>query len=138
MPMLGTITAAAVPANAGVLLMARIRSIAGVLLTQGSVSSASYSVYDVDAGTTLVSSTALTVSSVVYNGLQYNATWRHDSPTSPGDDGAYGYNFAMTLPASAIPVASSGHKIQVDVVITPTSGQQLRIPFVLQTVKVYA
>lgn len=136
---LSVITGQAVTGNAGIAIMARIRGSDGNLITQASLLAIAYSVYDIDAAASLVSSTALTISSVVYDSLQQtDQIWTKDALGRPGTDQEHGYNFKAILPASSVPVASSGNRIQIDVAFTPTSGEQFRLTYKVDTVKVYA
>lgn len=135
-------------ALSGVTLLARVRGAAGSLITQSSISTITYSVSNLTAGTTS-GSTSLTVSAVVFNDLQQDdPRWTKDSASDPGIDGSYGYNFAATIPATAFAVSVLDSdasdpvpdqvRYQVDVVFTPTSGQPFRLVFKVNPVAVYA
>lgn len=146
---LSLVTGQAVPGNAGVALMARIRGNSFSLITQAAVTGITYSVYDIQAllndpddstltATQVVSSTSMTVSSVIYDSLQQtDGLWTKDGPGNLGSDGSWGYNFKFVVPASSFTVARSGNKHQVDVVFDPVTGENFRIPFQVATVKVY-
>lgn len=142
---LSLITGQAVPGNAGVALMARIRGANGSLITQGSVSSISYSVWAILAtvsGLAVPSqekaSTALTVSATIYDSLQQtDQLWTKDGPNDLGVDGSWGYNFRSILPASAFTVARSGDRYRADVILVPLSGEQFRMPFEWDSLRVY-
>lgn len=145
---LSLITGQAVPGNAGVALMARIRGNSHALVTQASVTSITYSVWDVQAyldsngetdATAVVTTTSMTVSAVVFDALQQSdGLWTKDGPGRLGPDLAWGYNFKFVVPAVSFTVARSGHRHRVDVLVTPVSGEQFRLPFEFDTVKVFA
>jgi len=120
--------------------MARIRGGAsGALITQASLSSISFTVRDLTDAETITSAQSLTVASVVYDDLQQSDfRWNQDSAATPGLDGAYGYNFLATIPASHFaqldvraesPFTVMSHRYRVDVLFTPTSGQAWIVPF---------
>lgn len=135
---LNVITAKVVPGNAGLALMGRLVNYTGTLVTQASISSIAYSVYDLDADASLATGT-FTVASVVYDTLQQSdAAWTKDSASKPGTDGRWGYNFKAILPATDIPIASSGDRVQVDVAFTPASGQKFRLVYQFDTTEVFA
>lgn len=124
MPQRGIYTGIVV-AGSGVSLLARLLGNDGNLLTQASLSSIAYSVYNVTDSASGGAGT-LTVSSVIFDSLQQSdRRWRVDSIDRPGVDGRYGYNFAATLAASLF--TSGGDVHQVDVTFTPASGE----PFVV-------
>ncbi|MBY0523432.1 MAG: hypothetical protein K2R98_08530 [Gemmataceae bacterium] len=132
------VTAQAVPGNAGVALMARIRGQAFALMTQASVASIAYTVTDLTLAANLGSGT-FAVASTIYDSLQQqDGSWTKDSAVNLGQDAAWGYNWKAILPAAAIPVANSGNRMQVDAVFTPVSGEKFRIVFQFPTIKVYA
>ena len=135
----------AVPSKTGVRLMARIRG-GGVLLTQASVTSITAAITDLNldaalSGSGLISTTALTISAVIFDQLQWDLTWQKDGPNNPAPmppagDGAYGFNFAWTAPAANF--ANGGHRYAVDVTIVPVLGEQFVLPFEFPTFPVYA
>lgn len=143
---LSLITGQAVPGNAGVALMARIRGNNHALVTQASLSSITYTVYNVQpvvdgtgSATVVTTSTALTIPSVIYDSLQQqDGLWVKDGPGNLGPDGSWGYNFKTVIPASNFTVAASGDRYRVDVKFTPTSGEPFRLPFEFTTIQVYA
>lgn len=132
------ITGQAVPGNAGVALMARLRNASGLLVTQASLASIAYAVTDLTQPPTIIASGVFAVVSSIFDSLQVNdPSWTKDSAANLGQDGACGYNAKMLLPSTAIPVANSGHRIQVDTTFTPISGQPSRVIFSFQTLTVY-
>lgn len=143
-PVQSLITGQAVPGNAGVALMARIRAASGALLTQAATSSITYSVYNIQGErdgsgdpTQVLGSTSQTVSEVVFNSLQQDGNlWTRDSAANLGPDGSHGFNYRFVVPATYFSVASSGDWFRVNVVITPTSGQQFRLIFEFATLTV--
>lgn len=104
------------------------------LITQASLSSITYSVYDLTAEESLGTGT-VTISTSVYDALQQDDPgWTKDNAylAAAGltPDGAWGFNFAFTLPASLNPytVSSDGtaHRLHVDIIFTPVSGDAYR------------
>lgn len=137
-----------VTAKSGVTIMGRIRGANGALITQASLSTIAYVVSDLTAGTTS-SSTSATISSVVFDSLQQtDPRWTKDNQFNLGTDGAYGYNFAITIPATTFPISTveSGTpwstpaqtKYQIDVIFTPVSGQPWRVVYQAVTTPVFA
>ena len=143
-PVQSLITGQAVPGNAGVAIMARIRAASGALLTQASVSSITYSVYNIQAEkdgsgnpTQMLGSTSQTVTAVVFDSLQQDGNlWTKDSAANPGPDGASGWNYRFVVPAAYFTVANSGDWHRVNVVITPASGQLFRLIFEFPTLTI--
>lgn len=143
---LSLITGQAVPGNAGVALMARIRGNSHALVTQASLSAIAYTVWNVQPvvdgtgdATAVVASTALTISSVIYDSLQQqDGLWTKDGPGNLGPDMSWGYNFKTVIPASSFTVAASGDRYRVDVKFTPVTGEIFRLPFEFTTIQVYA
>lgn len=98
--------------DAGLSVLARVRTIAAVNLTQASLNGITAKVYDQDddnaqEGTTIT----LTVSSVIFDTLQTDAAWDVDST---------GYNFKYTFPASYFP--DGGHRYRWVITFDPVSG----------------
>lgn len=113
-------------------LYARIRSKSG-LVTQATVSSISYSIYDLTDQASQTTGT-FTVSSVIFDSLQQDdPRWTTDSAERPGTDGSYGYNFRATISAGDFSdvdtYSKTGdpkpHQYQVDVKFTLADGQVL-------------
>lgn len=105
--------------DSGLYLMARVKGNAGTNITQGTIASIALKVYDRTADNEEVYSAALTVSAVVFNTLQTGALdprWTKD---------IHGYNFGAAVPASAF--ATGGHTYRVEVVFTPSSGDQFAL-----------
>lgn len=124
-----------VRARSGCALFARIRGNDGLLLNRASVASITYTVTDVAAGTT-VGSGIINVAAAVFDNLQQSdPRWTRDSADYPGPDGAWGFNFAFTLPGAMLP---SAVRYQVDVVVTPVSGEPFRVIWSLVPVGVFA
>jgi hypothetical protein len=140
-PVLSVVTTQVVPGNSGVTLLARIQNYQGVLITQASLSAIALTVTDLTlegnvAGSGFISSTTLTISQVIFDSLQQNSgIWTKDSALFPGSDGRWGYNFAFTVPVTAL--ANPGDRMQVDVAFTPVTGPPFRIPYIWNSLKVY-
>lgn len=107
--------------NSGAVLMARATGNSGAAVTQASLSSITYKVFDASSTTpyTAIASGTLTIGSVIFDTLQTGAPWTADST---------GYNFLWTAPASAFANLSSGlnpdqHTYRVEILFTPTSGE---------------
>ena len=107
--------------NGGAVLMARITGASGAAITQSSLSSITYKVFDASSKTPydLLTSGTITIGSVIYDTLQTGAPWTADST---------GYNFLWTAPASAFPNLSNGlnpdqHLYRVEILFTPASGE---------------
>lgn len=96
--------------DADLVLLSRVRSIDGAYITQSSISSIALKVYDL-SDASLVGSSALTVSNVVFDTLQKDDRWTVDS---------LGYNFRATVPAAFFP--TGGRDYRVEVIFTPTAG----------------
>lgn len=101
-------------------LLARIRSVNGSYLTQASLSSITYAVFNLTGNTpsTVLSSGTLTISSVVFDSLQTDARWTTDS---------VGYNFRVTIPGSAFALAATLYRVEVT--FTDTDSQKFRVVF---------
>lgn len=112
--------------DGGAVNLARVTNYTGSNVTQASLTSIHYSVYDLTSSTLTVSSTSLTVSGVVYDTLQTSAIWTLDST---------GYNFLHVLPASALP--DGDHVYRVDYKFTPSSGEVFWQPFEITTLPIY-
>ena len=125
--------------------MARVRGFGGALVTQASISSLTAVITDLTlekaaAGTGFVSSTALTIASAWFDSLQWDLTWQRDGPNNPAPpppfgDGAYGFNFAVVMPAANFQAA---HRFRVDVKVVPVAGEQFIIPFEFNAIATYA
>ena len=125
--------------DAGAFLMARVRGSNGLLITQASVSTITYTVRDLTNATTVATNQSLTVASVVYNSLQQSdPRWDVDSAFQRGRDGEFGYNFAATVPAahfatfdveSTSPFKETPHRYRVTVEFFPVTGAVFRQNF---------
>jgi hypothetical protein len=146
---MSTIPGQPIPAQMGVTLLARIRGVNGAYITQASVVQITWTVLDVTAGVTLGTG-SFTTTAAIYDSLQQqDPRWERDTAANPGPDGAWGYNFAATLPASLFPATllaapdplaggAQGHEVHCEVVFTPVQGQPFRLLFIWQTVPSYA
>lgn len=125
---------AVVPALSGVSLLARVRGSAGALITQASFLSVAVVLTDLLAGVTYPT-LATTPGATIYDDLQQtDPRWTLDSAGNPGDDLAWGYNFAYIVPAASLPLATNW---QAGVVMTPVSGEPFRMPFQWTALAVY-
>ncbi|MES2342321.1 MAG: hypothetical protein V4597_11630 [Pseudomonadota bacterium] len=130
-PITGVVTA-----HSGVTLTARILGVTGLPITRASLTSVSWTVTDTVTGLAVVGGTgAPTVASCVTDALQQSdPRWTKDSAQAPGDDGRWGYNFLLTLPASLFVVQT---RYQADVVFTPVTGEPFRVAFLWTPVRVF-
>lgn len=113
----------------GPTFLARLKGQAAANVTQASIATLTYAVTDMVTGLAVVASTALTISSVIYDTLQTDARWMRDST---------GYNFAHDLAGSALPNDSQSYMLEYDFI--PTSGGIARrfiLPFDISTKKVW-
>ena len=94
--------------------MTRQRGAAGALITQASLLTITYSVFDVSSATpdTAVDSGPVTIASSVFDTLQTDAIWTEDST---------GYNFKHTIGASVL--ATPNHIYRTEYKFTPVSGE---------------
>ena len=97
-------------AGSGATLMARLRGNAGQLVTQASLTSISYTVTDLTAGT-VSSPVTVSVAACVFDNLQQgDPRWSKDSANDPGPDGEHGYNALVTVER----LSFSGHGADAD------------------------
>ena len=109
--------------DAGLALMARVYGNSAVAITQASLSGITYTVIDKTTLAVVVASTALTVSSVVFDTLQTDARWVKDST---------GYNFRHDLAAAALPDGDSTYRVEYT--FTPTIAAVFKLVFEVATV----
>lgn len=134
--------------RSGVTLMARLRGAAGQPVTQASLSSITWQLSDLTAGTVAGSGTFAVASSIFDALQQADPRWQADSALVPGPDGSWGYNFLATLGAALFPVATLApaqfgaaavpHLYQADVAFQPVSGERFTVSWQLNVVPVYA
>lgn len=106
--------------DGGATFLARVLGNAGTAITQATITSITYAVYDLSTTTptTAVISGTLVVASTVFDTLQTDARWTADST---------GYNFLHAMPATAFPTGK--HQYKVEYKVTPTSGAVFWIVF---------
>ncbi len=131
------LTTGVVVQRSGVVLMARVLGNLGTPVTRATLSTLAWKVSDLSAGAAVGSGT-FTVNGTVYDALQQNdPRWTRDSAGLPGPDGAFGYNFLATLPAStfgATPLVGRADLIpaplyQADVTFTAADASVFDVPF---------
>lgn len=117
--------------RSGVTLLARLRGQDGAYVTQASISSISYGVRDLTAGSTTSSGT-FTVSTSIFDSLQIDDRWTKDRT---------GYNFRATISAGAFDAFDVGtvddvpefrvdaHSYRVSVRFTPVTGAAFVVPY---------
>lgn len=117
--------------------MAQVRGQSAALITQASITSISYRVWNLTTGDEVnvdpegssssgsqTTNDPLTVSAVVFDTLQTDAGWTKDQ---------YGYNFRHTMPAAAFPDGNVRYKVEYK--FTPTSGEAFFLrPFVVYAI----
>lgn len=133
--MMSIVTSRALPGSTGVTLLARIVGNDGELVTQASITSIAYTVWDLTTDESVATSTSLTVATVVFDSLQTDAVWTKDTADEPGPDDRAGYNFKATIPAATI--TPDGDRFQIDVKFTPASGQPFVLTFQFDTLEVH-
>jgi hypothetical protein len=116
--------------DAGVALMARVEGWNGVNIVQSDLSAIQYCVTNKNTGATVIASTSLTISSVVFNTLQTPAVWQTD---------ATGYNFRHNVPAAAFP---SGDEVtpviyRVEYKLTFASGEPVFLVWDIEALPIY-
>jgi len=111
--------------DCGAAVMARLLGWDGSLVTQATVSSIAYQVFDLDAALLQTAAGALVVADTVYDTEQTGGGWPYSD----------GFNFRAVLPASAFP--TGGHQYQVEVVFTPVAGEVFAIRRVIVTETLY-
>lgn len=123
--MAATITKAVVFEDSGATLLARVLGNAGTPITQASLTSISYKVFDLNAAdpTAATQTGTLTISAVVFDTLQTDPRWTVDDE---------GFNFAYAAPASWF--SESTHTYRIEYKFTPASGEAFWTVFTLTTV----
>lgn len=119
--------------DSGAFLMDRVYGNAGTAITQASISSIAYGVYEhaskadaetaTDGDLVAGAATSLTVSSVVFDTLQTSAPW--DSAAD-----ASGYNFKYDSPAADRPTGGKWYRHEI--VFTSASGAKFAIVWVIE------
>ncbi len=123
-------TSVLVPGSADVVLLGRVRSRGGELLTQATVASIAWTLSDVSDGAAqgVLATGAFVVADTIFDQLQVDALWTKDS---------VGYCFKGVIAAASLPLANSGHRMQADVKITMASGEVLRGSYNWPSAKVW-
>lgn len=112
--------------DSSVSLMRCITGPNGVNITQASISSITYKVFDLDDTSEPTATGSLTVSSVVFDTLQTDARWTKDS---------IGYNFRWDTPAALL---EDGNKVyRFEIKFTTTAGEVFPVVFHVSTVGLY-
>lgn len=105
--------------DSGAALMARVLGNAATAITQATVSSVTRKVFDLDGATpTTPVSSALTVSTVVFDTLQTDGRWATDST---------GYNFLDAVDDDVF--TTGGNRYRVEYVFEPSSGAKFHVVF---------
>lgn len=113
--------------DGGATMLARVVGHSGAAITQASLTSISYKVFDLDGTTpdTAILSGTATVSSVVFDTLQTDSRWSEDST---------GFNFAHALAVTAFP--SGDHRHRIEYLFTPASGAVFFVLFEVAAIDV--
>lgn len=104
--------------DGALVLMARVQNASGTNITQSLTTGITYSVWEEGNTNAIVTSTALTVSAVVFNTLQTPAIWTTDST---------GYNFRHDPAASTLPTGNRWYRFEYS--FDPTSGEDFKQVF---------
>ena len=104
--------------DGGATVLARIRGNSGAYITQASLSTITYNVYDLDDSDAAVTNGSVTISSSVFDTLQTgDDRWTADS---------VGFNFAFSLPVAAFPngatTTNNYRRYRIEIKFTPSSG----------------
>lgn len=108
--------------DGGAFFMARVTGRDAANITQATISSITYKVFDIkDLPGSEKTSGTLTVSDVVFNTLQTDNRWSKDST---------GYNFRHEMPASTF--ADGDRFYQVEYLFTPSTGEKFYLVFKIE------
>lgn len=103
-----------------VAFLARMRNPAGAYVTQASLASLAYSIFDLKSLTpTIATATGtLTIATAIFDALQKDARWTVDS---------IGYNFLWLAPGSLFPNAPNEYRVKI--LFTGTDGTVFPLVF---------
>ena len=105
--------------DGSLLILRYVTGNADTAITQASLTSITYKVYDLDDSDAQVGAeTTLTVTDVVFDTLQTTAPWDVDR------DGA-GYNFRVTIPGSYFP--NGGRRYWIELNFNPVTGDDFPV-----------
>jgi hypothetical protein len=121
------IISAVVWEDSGASLMAKLTGNDAALITQATIDSISYKVFDSADLSTIITSGSLTVSTVVFNTLQLDARWTADT---------LGYNFRHDAPKEFF--QEGGVTYRVEYKFIPVSGEQFWAIFRVKAKAVYS
>ncbi len=96
--------------DCGSLVLARIVGWTGALVTQATLDTITYKVFDLDNNRQQTGSDTLNKAAVIFDTAQEDGSWPYDD----------GYNFRFLLPASCFP--TGGHKYRVEFIFTPVGA----------------
>ena len=107
--------------------LSRVYGAAGAAITQASLSTITYAVFDLQSATpdTSVDDGSVTISTSVFDTLQTDGIWTKDDT---------GYNFKHTI-AATVP-STANHVYRTEYLFTPVSGQPFWVVFEALTKKV--
>ena len=123
--MSNTPTLATIYEDTGITCMARIQGGDASNITQATTSAITVAVFK-NANTSATYTASLTVADVVFDALQTDSRWDHDS---------IGYNFRTELPALVFDTGDATYTVEYK--FTPTSGSQYFVIYEIDTVEVY-
>jgi len=112
--------------DGGATVLARIVGNDGSVVTQASLTSIAYLVYDKSSAANVITG-SVTIATSVFDTLQDDDRWPDTEPT--------GYNFRHALPATAFP--TGGHEYQVEYKVTPDSGEVFYIVCEVEALHTY-
>jgi hypothetical protein len=114
--------------DGSVSLLARVVGQAGTAVTQASLTSITYKIFDTlsDTPTSAVASGTLTISDVIFDTLQTDARWTKDNT---------GYNFLHTIGAGVLTKENTVYRIEY--LFDPVTGENFYVVFEVTTSKIY-
>lgn len=105
--------------DSGATLMARVMGASATAIQQADITSVTRNIYN-RLSATLIGTTALTVSGVVFDTLQTDARWTKDGT---------GYNFRDSIAAASFASGSTVYRIEY--VFVPAVGENFHVAFEL-------
>lgn len=108
--------------DTGLVLMARVMTVANVAAQQADISSIALKVYDSADRTTTIATATPVVADTIYDTLQTGGPWSKDST---------GYNFRYLTTASQLPAGNKTYRFEF--MVTPASGAPMAIVYEVPT-----
>jgi len=111
-------------AGSGITFLARLRGDDGQLITQASLSGVTVDVWDRSNSDVSVLSTAVTVTTSVFDTLQTDPRWTADTT---------GYNFRYDMADTVL--SQDNHKYRVEFWFTPVTGSKFPLVWEISTIE---